>query len=170
MWEEAAGISKKALAKVSADLDTEQAKARATPKEYLDKMAAHTTHAKHSLGLDKILGEKKVELNDWDWDLELCEAVQAEAQTWGHNPWDNHDELMEFIELCRLLQDAKVGCVIKASRLVALVKHVSKVLEDLGMRPIPGIPQDLCTASDVLEVVDIILEHPKEAYDSGQGP
>jgi hypothetical protein len=61
--EEKAGILEKALAKVSADLDVEWTKAEATQKEYVDKMVAHTAHAKHSLGLDKMLGEKKVELD-----------------------------------------------------------------------------------------------------------
>jgi hypothetical protein len=40
--EDKAWILEKALAKVSADLDTKQTKADATQKEYLDKMAAHT--------------------------------------------------------------------------------------------------------------------------------
>jgi hypothetical protein len=59
-WEEKAGISKKALDKISADLDAERAKAEATQQEYLNKMAAHTTHAKQSLNPDKMLGEKNV--------------------------------------------------------------------------------------------------------------
>jgi hypothetical protein len=50
------------------------------------------------------------------------------------------------------------------------VSDVSKVLVDLGMPPILGIPWNLCTATDVLEAVDIILEHLKEAYDSGHNP
>jgi hypothetical protein len=53
----------------------------ATRKEYLDKMVAHTYHAKHSLGLDKILGEKKVELDGRKQDLELREVALVEAQT-----------------------------------------------------------------------------------------
>jgi hypothetical protein len=69
-------------------------------------MASHTTCAKHSLGLDKILGEKKVELDGRERDLDLCEAVLAEAQTQGLNPQDNRDELMVFVELQRPLQDA----------------------------------------------------------------
>jgi TnpA family transposase len=56
-------IFEKALVKISTDHDAEWVKAEATRKEYLDKMEAHTTHAKHSLGLDMMLGEKKVELN-----------------------------------------------------------------------------------------------------------
>jgi hypothetical protein len=59
--EEKARISEKTLTKVGADLDAERAKAEATRKEYLDKMEAHTACAKHSLGLDKMLGEKKVD-------------------------------------------------------------------------------------------------------------
>jgi hypothetical protein len=54
--EEKAGISRKALAKVSADLDAERNKAEATWQEYLNKRAAHKACAKHSLELDKILG------------------------------------------------------------------------------------------------------------------
>jgi hypothetical protein len=77
--EEKARISERALAKVSADLDAEQANAEATRKEYLDKMAAHTARAKHSLGLDKMLGEKKAKLDRREWDLGLHEAVLAEA-------------------------------------------------------------------------------------------
>jgi hypothetical protein len=33
-------------------------------------------------------------------------------------PWDNHDELMKFVEHRKLLQDAKADHVIEASRLV----------------------------------------------------
>jgi hypothetical protein len=55
LWEEKVGISEKALAKVNADLYVERAKAEATRKEYIEKMAAHTARAKHSLDLDKIL-------------------------------------------------------------------------------------------------------------------
>jgi hypothetical protein len=77
--EEKVGISEKALTKVSADLDVERIKVEATWKEYLDKMVAHATRAKHSLSLDKILGEKKAELDRRERDLELREAVLAEA-------------------------------------------------------------------------------------------
>jgi hypothetical protein len=51
-----------------------------------------------------------------------------------------------------------------------LVREVSEVLENLGLPPIPGIPWDPCTVSDVLAAVDVILELVKEAYDSGHGP
>jgi hypothetical protein len=70
----------------------------------------------------------------------LRETVLVEAQTRGLNPRDNHNELMELVELQRLLQDAEVDYVIEACRLVTLVRDVSKVLEDHGMSPIPGIP------------------------------
>jgi hypothetical protein len=139
-WEEKVGISEKAFAKVSADLDAEWAKAEATQKEYHEKLATHTTRAKHSLGLDKMLGENKVELDGRERDLDLCEAMLAEAQNRGLNPRENRDELMEFVELRRLLQDIEVNRVIEAVWLVTLVRDVSKVLEDLGMPPIQGIP------------------------------
>jgi hypothetical protein len=38
------------------------------------------------------------------------------------------------------------------------------------MPQIPGIPRDPRSASDVLGVVDVILERMKEAYDSGHDP
>jgi hypothetical protein len=71
VWEEMAGISLKALAKVSVDLVAERNKADATRKEYLGKIEAHTTGAKHALGLDKLLGEKQVSLDERELDLEL---------------------------------------------------------------------------------------------------
>jgi hypothetical protein len=59
--EENAKIFEKALVKVSVNLDIERAKTEATRKEYLDEMEAHTARAQHSLNLDKMLGEKKVQ-------------------------------------------------------------------------------------------------------------
>jgi hypothetical protein len=91
-WEEKAKISEKALDKVSANLDAERPKVKATQKEYLNKM-------EHSLGLNKMLGEKKVKLNGRERDLGSCKAVSVEAQSRGLNPRDNHEELMEFVEL-----------------------------------------------------------------------
>jgi hypothetical protein len=85
--EEKARISEKALAKVSADLDIERAKAKATQKEYIDKMETHTARAKHSLGLDKMLeahtthAKHSLELDGKERDLSLCEAALAEAQS-----------------------------------------------------------------------------------------
>jgi hypothetical protein len=63
-----------------------------------------------------------------------------------------------------------VDRVTEARRLAIMARDVSKVLVDLVMPPIPGIPQDPRTAGDVLEAVDIILEHLWEAYASDHGP
>jgi dynactin complex subunit len=123
----------KGLTKVSANIDMERTKSEATQKEYLDKMATHTARAKHSLGLDKMLGEKKVELDGRDQDLELCKATLKEAQTLELNPRDNRDELMEFVELRRLLQHAVADRVIEVGWLATLVRDVSKVLANLSM-------------------------------------
>jgi hypothetical protein len=113
-WAEKAKISEKALVKVSVNLNAQRAKAEATQKEYLDKMEAHTACAKHSPGLNKMLREEKVELNGREKDLDLREAVLAEAQSRGLNPRDHHEELMEFIELRRLLKEAKVEYIAEA--------------------------------------------------------
>jgi hypothetical protein len=96
-------------------------------------MVAHIARAKHSLDLDKMLGEKKVELDGREQDLDLCEVALTEAQTRGLNPPDDHEELMEFVELQRLLQDAEANHVTEVGRLAILVRDVSKVLVDLGM-------------------------------------
>jgi hypothetical protein len=113
-------------------------------------MAAHTAHAKHSLGLDNMLGEKKVELIRGERNQDLREAALAEVQTWGLNPHDDQEELMEFIELQRLLHDTEADCVTETGWLAILVRDVSKVLLDRGMPPISGIPRDLCMAGDLL--------------------
>jgi transketolase len=84
--EEKAVISEKSLAQVSAALDTELTKAEATWQEYFDKVQAHTARTKHALTLDKILGGKKAELNEREWDLELREAALVEAQDRGSTP------------------------------------------------------------------------------------
>jgi hypothetical protein len=133
--EEKARISEKALTKVSADQDVEWAKGEATRKEYLNKIEAHTTQVKHSLGLDNRLGEKKVLLDGREQDLSLHKATLAEAQTRRLNPRDNYEELMEVIELRRLLQDAEVDHITEARWLAILARDVSKVLVDLGMPP-----------------------------------
>jgi hypothetical protein len=77
---------------------------------------------------------------------------------------------MEFIELWSLLQDTEVDHVVEAGRLATLVRDVSMVLMDLGMAPIPGIPRDPHTVGNVLEAMDIILEHLSDANASGHSP
>jgi hypothetical protein len=46
-------------------------------------MVEHTAHSRQVLDLDKMLGEKRVRLDEQEWDLELCMAVLAEAQAQG---------------------------------------------------------------------------------------
>jgi hypothetical protein len=64
---------------------------RGYSKVYLHKMETHTAHAKHLLALNKMLGEKRVELDGSKWILSLREAALVEAQSWGLNPWDIHE-------------------------------------------------------------------------------
>jgi hypothetical protein len=82
---EKAEIAEKDLIKVSADLDAKRAKVEATRKEYLDKMEMHIARTKRSLGLDKMLGEKRAKLDEREWDLDLHEEVPVEAQPRGLN-------------------------------------------------------------------------------------
>jgi hypothetical protein len=42
-------------------------------------MVTHTARAKHSLGLNKILGEENVEHDGREQDLNLCEATLEDA-------------------------------------------------------------------------------------------
>jgi hypothetical protein len=154
--EERAKISRKDLVKVSVDLDFEWPKAEATRKEYLDKMEVHKVHARHSLGLDKMLGEKKVQLDGREQDLDMHEAALMEALSRGLHPQDNCEELMEFVELWRHLKEAEVECIAEAGWLAILVRDVSKVLVDLGMPPILRNPWDPHMIDNILGVVGTI--------------
>jgi hypothetical protein len=103
MREENARVFKKALKQVSATLDMERAKDKASRQEYLGKIQTHINHGNHVPDLDNMLGERKEEPNGRERDLELRVAALVEAQALGPNPRDNCDELMEFVELCGLL-------------------------------------------------------------------
>jgi hypothetical protein len=61
------------------------------------------------------LGEETVELAEREQNLGRRTAALVEAQAWGLNPRDNHNELMEFVELWRLLRDVEADHTIKAS-------------------------------------------------------
>jgi uncharacterized 2Fe-2S/4Fe-4S cluster protein (DUF4445 family) len=127
--EEKARISKMPLVKVNIDIDVECAKTEGTHKEYLDKMQVSTARAMHTLGLDKMMGEKKVKLNGKVQDLDVREAVLAEAQSRDLNSWDNCEEMMELVELQMRHEEVRLY---------------------IGMPPIPGIPQAQCTSGDVM--------------------
>jgi hypothetical protein len=133
-------------------------------------MAEHTACGRQVFNFDRMLGEKRARLDEQERDLELRTASLAEVQARGINPGDNCDELMEFIELWRFLQDVETDHITEAGRLATFMREVSQVLENLGLPPILRIPQDPCKASDVLRVVDVILECVKEAYDSSHSP
>jgi hypothetical protein len=77
---------------------------------------------------------------------------------------------MEFVELQRLPNEAEVEHITTAGPLASLVRDVYMVLVDLGMLPIPEIPQDPPVAGDVLVAVGVILEHVRKAYASRNGP
>jgi hypothetical protein len=133
-------------------------------------MHMHTNHAKHSLNLDKMLGEKKVELDKNKRDLALWEAVLTEPQVWGLNPRENQEELTGFVELRRCLDRVKVAHIAEARQLAVMVGDISKVLADLGMPPFPRIPKDSGMDNDVQEAVGTVLEPLREAYASGADP
>jgi hypothetical protein len=133
-------------------------------------MQVHSAHAKHTLYLDKMLGEMKVWLDAKERDLDLHEAVLVEAQSQGLNPRDNYEELMELAEIQRCLEGAEVEHVIEAGRLVILVGEIPKVLVDLGMPPILRIPHDPRMAGNIMEAADTVLDHLREAYSSGHDP
>jgi hypothetical protein len=145
-------------------------KVEAARQEYLDKIKAHTTRGKLILDLDKILGEKRVELDERERDMELCTVALVEVQARGFNPRDNHHERMEFVERRWLLWNIEADHVVEASQLAALVRDVSHVLENLGMPYTPGIPLDPCMTDDVLGPVGVILERVKVAHDSRRSP
>jgi hypothetical protein len=66
-------------------------------EEYLDNIAEHTAHGRQVLNFDKMMGERRAMLDEWERDLELRTAALVEAQSRGINPQDNRDEVMEFV-------------------------------------------------------------------------
>jgi hypothetical protein len=62
------------------------------------------------------------------------------------------------VEFWERLIETMVDHVAEAEELVALVTSISKVLMDLGLAPICGIPQVLNKAQFMLEVVGSVLE------------
>jgi hypothetical protein len=113
---------------------------------------------------------KKVQLDGKERDINLCEAVMAEAQSQGLNPQENHEELMDHVELQRCHEEARLEHITEAVQLAILVGDISKVLLDLGIPTIPRIPQPTRTASDVLEATGTVLECLQEAYASADSP
>jgi hypothetical protein len=77
---------------------------------------------------------------------------------------------MELVALRKHLEEAKLECIAEAGRQGVLVGDISKVLVDLGMPPILGIPQDPSTVNNIVEAVGIVLECLCEAHASGHGP
>jgi hypothetical protein len=67
-------------------------------------MRVHTDPMKHTLGLDKMLWEMKVEL-DKEQDLALWEVMLTE---------ENWEELMDLIELRRCLDEGKEVHIVEA--------------------------------------------------------
>jgi hypothetical protein len=84
----------------------------------------------------------------------------VEAQSRDHNPQYNSAELMELIELRRRIEEVEVEI---------LMGDISKVLMDLIIPPIPGIPRDPRTIDNVLEVAGTILECLWEVYAFSHG-
>jgi hypothetical protein len=92
-WEEAftvredeVRISEQAPVQANIALDEERAKVSAARQEYLNKIEAHTARGKQVLNLDKVLVEKKVELDGRERDLELRVVAMVEARAQGLNP------------------------------------------------------------------------------------
>jgi hypothetical protein len=94
----------------------------------------------------------------------------VEALPQGLNPWDNHEELMDPVELWSHHKEAGVECVAEAGRLAILVWFISKVMGDLRIPPILGIPKPSCMVGNILETVGTVLECLWEAYASSNGP
>jgi hypothetical protein len=92
------------------------------------------------------------------------------VQARGLNTHVNHEELMDHVKLRRHLKEAEVARIAKAGQLTVLMGGISKVLVELGMPPIPWIPQEPGTAGDILETVGTVLEHLREANASNHGP
>jgi hypothetical protein len=130
-------VSERALGRVSLELNTERAKTEATWKGYLEKLRVHMARIKQTHGLDKMLEEKKVLLEEKKRDLTIWEAMLAESQVHDIHPWENQDQLAELVELRGGLADVEVDHLTEAEELATLEA---------------GIPQVPNKAQEVLEV------------------
>jgi hypothetical protein len=114
---------------------------------------------KHTLSLDKMLEETKVLREEKKQDHKVWEAALVEVKTRGLNPQDNRDLLVELRER---LGEVEADHVTEAEELASLMTNISKVLMDLGLSPIQGIPQVRNKAREVLKVTGSILERLRE--------
>jgi hypothetical protein len=121
---------------------------------------------KHTLSLDKMLEETKVLLEEKKQDLKVWEATLVEVKTRGLNPQDNRDLLVELRER---LGEVEADHVTEAEELASLMTNISKVLMDLGLSPIQGVPQVRNKAREVLKVTGSILERLREVPTSSIG-
>jgi hypothetical protein len=80
-------------------LYTKRARIQATRQDYLERLQAHTTCMEQTLGIDKMLEEKKVWLQEEKHDLKVREVVLYEALERGAHPQEDRDLLAELVEL-----------------------------------------------------------------------
>jgi hypothetical protein len=88
---------------------------------------------KHTLGVDKMLEEKKVLLQEKKRDMKVLEAALCKVLKKGVHPRDNHDLLAELVELREHLTEAKVYWDSELRELATLETDMSCALVDLGM-------------------------------------
>jgi hypothetical protein len=67
-------------------------------------------------------------------------VVLVEAQACIIYPRENRDLLTELVELREHHTEVNVDHVVEVEELAALVTSISRVLVDLGLAPIRGIP------------------------------
>jgi hypothetical protein len=131
--------SERAIGEAHMVLDNEQAQVEASRQCYLNKLRAHMTCMKHTLGLDKVLKESMVLLKEKKRDLKVQEATLCKALERGIHPQDNQDLLAQLVEPREHLAEVEVDCTGEVKELVSLVTTMFRVLVDLGLDSIQWI-------------------------------
>jgi hypothetical protein len=115
------------------------------------------------------LEEKKARLDGQEQDLILREEALSEARTRGLDPVERQEELVELVELRQRLEETRLARGAEAARLARIVGDMSGALVNLGMAPVPEIPQLPDKADDVLRAAGVVVERLKDAADNGFG-
>jgi hypothetical protein len=89
---------------------------------------------------------------------------------WGLYSSDERDISAELEEPHGRMARIESECATEGMQLSRSVMEISDALVDLGMFPIRDVPAHLESASNVLTVASLILEHLREEHASDVGP
>jgi hypothetical protein len=137
--------------------DAECAQTEVVWHDYLTRSCSLTFMSKHSINFNRMLEERQILLS-LQKDLKMREVKMAEEQARVLCSFNVQDLPVELEDLRVRVAGVQDEHDAKDGELLALVVEASNALVDLGILPIPDIPQFPKMAQDVLTAVGVILE------------